>query len=163
MLATSDEGKWHIERADGFLDLNMIDQARRELEQVNPFERRYDNYIYAALRLALADARWGNAAQFARTLISRSHTREPDLYVRLAYAVRRAEGIEAARIILLQVLKRFPKIAVIPFNLACYACRLGQPDEAMAYLKKAFKLDPGLREDALDDEDLQPIRERLED
>jgi hypothetical protein len=50
---------------------------------------------------------------------------------------------------------------VIPFNLACYECQLGHPDEAMAFLEKAFKLDASFREQAFEDDDLKPIWARL--
>ena len=160
MLKISDNALWHIQRGDGYLDLKMYEEARRELQQVNSFDCRCDTYIKAAMRLALADARWGDAAQFARTLIERQPN-EPAFHVQLAYAVRRAESIEAARTILLEALKQFPKIAVIPFNLACYECQLGRYDKAMSYLRRAFKLDDSCQEQALEDEDLKPIWDRL--
>ena len=56
---------------------------------------------------------------------------------------------------------RFPKIAVIPFNLACYECQLGHPDAAMSFLQKSFRLDASFRDQALEDEDLKPIWDRL--
>ncbi len=161
MLRISDKGNWHIERADGFLDLNMIDQARRELEQVDSFDCRYDNYINCAMRLALAEKRWVDAAEFARKLIER-RPQEPAYHIQLAYAVRRAESIDAARKILLDARKLFPKVAVIPFNLACYECQLGHHDEAMSLLQKSFKLDPGFIDQAAEDDDLKPIWDRLE-
>ena len=160
MIKVSENALWHIQRCDGFLDLKMIDKARRELEQVGTFDARCDPYIAAALRLAIADSRWNDAVQLARTLIER-RTREPAFYVQLAYSVRRAESIDAARDILLDAKKRFPKVAVIPFNLACYECQLGHPDEAMVFLEKAFKLDASFREQAFEDDDLKPIWDRL--
>jgi tetratricopeptide (TPR) repeat protein len=160
LLRVSSDGLWHIQRGDGFLDLKMIDKARQELEQVGTFDRRCDSYIQAALRLAMADGQWSNAVQFAHTLIER-RSNEPAIYVQLAYSVRRGESIEAARDILLDARKRFPKVAVIPFNLACYECQLGHPDEALALLEKAFKLDASFREQAFEDDDLKPIWDRL--
>ena len=160
MLKVSSDGLWHIQRGDGFLDLKMIDKARQELEQVGTFDRRCDSYMDAALRLAMADNRWSDAVQFARTLIER-RPREPAFYIQLAYSIRRAESIEAARDILLDARKRFPKVAVIPFNLACYECQLGHPDEALALLEKAFKIDASFREQALEDDDLKPIWDKL--
>jgi predicted Zn-dependent protease len=160
LFKISDDARWHIQRGDGFLDLKMIDRAREELEQVGKFDRRCDAYIEAALRLAMADSRWNDAAQFARTLIDR-RPNEPAFLVQLAYAVRRGESIEAARDILLDAGKRFPKVAVIPFNLACYECQLGHADAAMSFLQKAFKLDASCREQALEDDDLKPIWDKL--
>jgi Tfp pilus assembly protein PilF len=52
---------------------------------------------------------------------------------------------------------RFPKAAIIFYNLACYECRLGEIEKARNYLKKAFDLDLNWRKAALDDEDLKPL------
>jgi Flp pilus assembly protein TadD len=160
LLKISSDALWHIQRGDGFLDLKMIDKARQELEQVGEFDRRCNSYIEAALRLAMADSRWSDAAQLARTLIER-RPKEPAFHIQLAYSIRRAESIEAARDILRDARKHFPKVAVIPFNLACYECQLGHPDEAMALLEKAFKLDASFREQAFEDDDLKPIWAKL--
>ena len=157
----SKDACWHLQRGDGFLDLKMIEEARRELEQVGKFDRRFDPYINASMRLATADGRWNDAAESARKLIERQPN-EPAYHVQLAYAIRRAESIDAARKILLSARKLFPKIAVITCNLACYECQLGHHDEAMALLEKVFKLDPAFIEQAADDDDLKPIWDRLE-
>ena len=155
-----DDVLWHLQRCDGFLDLKMIDKARRELEPIGAIHRQSDPFIEAELRLAMADNRWSDATQFARTLNVRRPD-EPVFCIQLAYSIRRAESIEAARDILLDAKNRFPKIAVIPFNLACYECQLGHPDEAMVFLEKAFKLDASFREQASEDDDLKPIWDRL--
>jgi predicted Zn-dependent protease len=138
----------------------MLDKARRELELIDPTQHQSDLFIDAELRLAMADNRWNDAAQFARTLNER-HPDNPAFSIQLAYSVRRGESIEAARDILLDARKRFPKVAVIPFNLACYECQLGHPDEAMAFLEKAFALDRSFREQAFEDDDLKPVWDRL--
>jgi predicted Zn-dependent protease len=156
----SEEATWHLQRCDGFLDLKMTDKARRELEQIDVAHRQSDPFIEAELRLAMADSRWSDAAQFARTLSERQPN-EPVFCIQLAYSVRRGESVEAARNILLDAKKRFPKVAVIPFNLACYECQLGHPDEAMAFLEKTFKLDAHFREQAFEDDDLKPIWDKL--
>jgi predicted Zn-dependent protease len=155
-----DDVRWHLQRCDGFLDLKMLDKARVEIEQIDAAHHQSDPFIEAGLRLAMAENRWNDAAQFARTLSERQPD-NPVFRVQLAYAVRRGESIEAARDILLDAKKRFPKAAVIPFNLACYECQLGHTDAAMTFLEKAFKLDAHFREQAFDDDDLKPVWDRL--
>jgi hypothetical protein len=53
-----------------------------------------------------------------------------------------------------EALGKFPNEAVIHYNLACYSCVSGRIEEGKVQLETAFKLDPSLREDALDDQDL---------
>lgn len=75
----------------------------------------------------------------------------------LAYALRRAESIEPARQLLLTLVERFPTLAVVHYNLACYECQLGNLDAAKERLKTAFKLDSALRLQALEDADLEAL------
>lgn len=152
---------WHLQRCDGYLDLKMPDIARSELEQIHAPYNNCDQYLEAELRLAMEDGRWSDAAKIAHKLRERRPT-EPMFCVQLAYATRRAESLESACNILLDALKRFPKIAVIPFNLACYECRLGRLEKAMDYLAKAFELDAAFRDQALEDDDLKPLWDKLE-
>jgi tetratricopeptide (TPR) repeat protein len=74
-----------------------------------------------------------------------------------AYATRRAESIPAAKEILLNAETKFPKEAIIKYNLACYFCQMGDTENAKNYLKQAFEIDSSWRLKALDDEDLRPL------
>ena len=78
-----------------------------------------------------------------------------------AYATRRANDLNAARDILVASLSKFPRDAIIYYNLACYDCQLGQIASAKQYLKQAFRIDPNWRSQALDDEDLKPLWDYL--
>jgi len=75
--------------------------------------------------------------------------------ISLAYATRRAVSVEAAKEILLNAESKFPKEAIIKYNLACYFCQTGDIDNANNYLKKAFRIDSTWRRSALADEDLE--------
>lgn len=78
------------------------------------------------------------------------------------HALNRTE--EAARI-LAPMEGKFPENAIIPYNLACYACLLGHTDRAQVLLNRALKLDNS-RENklcALADPDLAPLRARAEE
>lgn len=75
-----------------------------------------------------------------------------------SHAIRRAISIETAKEILLKAVSKFPKEGVLYFNLACYDCQLGQLDSARNFLNEAFQIDPAWRIQALQDEDLEPLR-----
>src|SRR2546423_5772991 len=79
----------------------------------------------------------------------------------MSLATRRANDLNAARDILVASLSKFPRDAIIYYNLACYDCRLGQIASAKQYLKQAFRIDPDWRSQALDDEDLKPLWDYL--
>ena len=50
--------------------------------------------------------------------------------ISLAYATRRAESIEAAKVILLEAVERHPKEPILHYNLTCYECQLGEVEVA---------------------------------
>jgi hypothetical protein len=77
--------------------------------------------------------------------------------LKLAFATRSAESIEAARRVLVETWKRHGKEPMLLFNLACYECQLGNLAKAKEMLGVVFELDPGMRVMALDDEDLKPL------
>jgi Flp pilus assembly protein TadD len=81
----------------------------------------------------------------------------PAAWINLAYAVRRAESIEAVNAILLKAHTLHPESAFIAFNLACYASVSGHMDEAKARLQHAIDLDKDVQPLALDDEDLRSL------
>ena len=64
---------------------------------------------------------------------------------------------------LLPAVKKFPEASLIPYNLACYACQLGDPAEARQWLRKAIAR--GERDEikrlALNDPDLAVLREEI--
>lgn len=155
-----DDDRWRLQRADGFLDLRMPGRARAELDGVSAGQRDGAPFRVLALRLAMDERAWSDAVCIA-AMLRDAHPDEPSFWIQLAYATRRAEGIEAAHRILSEAVARFPSVAVIPFNLACYACRLGRHDEALQRLDQACALDRQFHAMALEDEDLEPIWDRI--
>ena len=81
--------------------------------------------------------------------------------ISLAYAIRRADSIQAAKEVLLNAEPKFPNEPTIKYSLACYFCQTGDILNAKNYLKKTFELDPDCRMAALKDEDLKPLWESL--
>jgi len=85
---------------------------------------------------------------------------EPDVpqwTVSWAYAARRADCLDAARLILVNAVDRQPNVAIFHYNLACYECQLGLLDEARVRLQRTFELEPRFKLKALEDEDLEAV------
>jgi len=79
----------------------------------------------------------------------------------MSLATRRANDLNAARDILVASLSKFPREAIIYYNLACYDCQLNRIESAKQYLNQAFEIDPNWRLHALEDEDLKPLWDLL--
>jgi predicted Zn-dependent protease len=150
-----------LERAIGYLELGMADEAEKELEEISPEQAQRPEIVALRLDLAMKMAKWKQARQFAQHL-TELQPNEPQWIISLAFAVRRMENVRSAREILSQARSRFPAEALIPYNLACYACQLNEIDVARELLRQAFLLDGKLRKTAFDDEDLLQLRAELD-
>jgi Flp pilus assembly protein TadD len=143
--------------AEGYLALGMTRDAAEALAEIAPDEA--DALPVLAMRAAvfheLAD--WPRAAVAATRLCERSPG-DAAHWVQRAYAVRRAEGLETAREILLEARGRHPADPTIRFNLACYEAQLGRLELAREHLAEACRLDPAYAEMAKTDPDLAPLR-----
>lgn len=153
---------WIIQAADGFLDMKMTARAQEKLDQVPPGQRSRPDFKRVHLRLLMEQGLWGKAAETAKELLDLEPT-EAIHWIQLAYSVRRAQDLSAAKRILESARQRFPDEAIIPYNLSCYACQSGELDEARQLLRAAEQLGPYCRALAREDTDLQPLWDELEE
>ena len=75
----------------------------------------------------------------------------------MACALHELKRTQEAWSVLSAVVDKFPKQYLFRYNLACYACQLGNLKEAYGWLEKTFDLNPQARKMALDDKDLEPL------
>jgi Tfp pilus assembly protein PilF len=67
-------------------------------------------------------------------------------------------GISQAKEILDKAQPMFPKVWMIPYNLACYCAQRGKLDECQEWFKKAMAIDEQTAKRlAIDDPDLKPL------
>jgi hypothetical protein len=68
-------------------------------------------------------------------------------------------GLPAAWAALLPAGEKFPQEPMVAFNLACYACQLGDLAAAREWLARAERISgrAAIREQALADADLEPL------
>jgi tetratricopeptide (TPR) repeat protein len=147
--------------ACGYVQLQMFHEANEELDKIDAFLRAAPEILALRIEIYRGLAKWELMAQLAKRLIE-FQPDNPEWPVSLAYATRRAISIEAAKEILLNAERKFPKELVIKYNLGCYDCQLGNLKSAKNYLKQAFKIDPNWRVAALDDKDLEPLWANIE-
>jgi tetratricopeptide (TPR) repeat protein len=146
----------HCQAAIGYTELGMFEDASAELENVDPFNRTTPEVLSIRAAIYHGTKKWGLLLVVALQL-TRLEPGNIQWAVSLAYATRRAVSIQAAGDILLAAKANFPKEPIIPFNLACYYCQLGELDTAKDYLREAFGIDPKWRMAALEDRDLDPL------
>ena len=150
------ENQTHLTAAEGYLTLGLFIEAEAELARVSPDAQPRAEVLMVRVHLYQATKRWRDMQAAAMALVSLEPF-DPQWVLALAYAIRRANSIAAARVILAAALNQHPTNPMIQYNLACYDCQLGELRSAKKFLKTAFGLDPSLKSLALDDEDLEPL------
>src|SRR5215471_7308722 len=134
----------------------MFSDVDAELERIDPFNRAAPEVLAVRIAIYHGLKKWEAMREIAKRLAD-FEPQDVQWAVSYAYATRRAESIAAAKPILLNAEKRFPKEAIIKYNLACYFCQKEDIETAKAYLKKTFEIDSNWRSRALDDADLKPL------
>lgn len=151
-----------LQAAVGYLELGMLVEANDEIENLAPDLKTSSPVLGVRMQIYRAAEKWPLMEVVARELLKR-HSNEPVYWHDLAWAVRRADSINAAQKILLDASNRFPNDAMTHFNLGCYACQLGDIEEAKTRVGRAIELDAKFKMLALDDPDLEPLWKDIEE
>ena len=148
----------YLSFAQGWLDLGNPAEALAELARIRLPAREHPDVLHLHWRIRAEQRRWAEALEIARVLTSVAPD-DPISWIDQSYALHELRHTREARSQLLAVLKRFPDISIIPYNLACYSCQLGDHQEAIEWLAKAAALSgkDGIKKMALGDADLQPL------
>lgn len=149
-----------ITAAEGYIELGMPLEANEELEQIDADQRSHTEVLALRVKIYSALKKW----ELMQTVAKRLALIEPEnaqWTVSWAYATRRGDSIEAARIILVNAVQRMPDAVILHYNLACYECQLGKAEDAKGRLERAFELEPRYRIKTLEDEDLERFWDSL--
>lgn len=150
-----------LEYARGYLTLGLASEAKAEMARI-PVALQEELEVQELWVDVLMELKvWKRVVRMARTVTAKKPESER-AWIAWAYALRELQQIEEAQEVLLRAEKLHGrKSGVLHYNLACYACLLGDQDEAERRLERACKLDTSWREAALEDPDLKDLRPRL--
>ncbi len=155
---------FYVSAAIGWLELGNAKEARAELEQVSAPSRQHPGVLSVHWQIHALAEQWNDAYEVAQTLVGVAPG-EPHGWLHRAYAARRkSEGsLQLAWDALFPAAEKFPKESIISFNLACYACQMGSPLDALRWLKKAMVVGDAdeIRSMALGDRDLEPLWDQI--
>jgi hypothetical protein len=104
----------------------------------NPLNRATPEVLALRIEIYRKLVKWELMAEIAKRL----NEFQPDdvqWAVSRAYATRRASSIQPAKEILLSAEPKFPKEAIIKYNLACYFCQLGDLEMAKNSIGSTFQ------------------------
>ena len=91
----------HVLASSGYLELGMFDDAAMVLEEIAPEDKTRSEVLGTRVSIYLAAKKWDMAAAVASHLV-KVDPQTAGWWISLAYAVRRAESVEEAEIILLR-------------------------------------------------------------
>jgi Flp pilus assembly protein TadD len=148
----------HLAYAAGYLQLDMLAESRAELENLSPELLATPAALSLRLELAMAEEDWAEVLARAPELVAHDNTEERP-WIAWAYALRELQRIEEARDTLLTGVRLIKKpTLLVAYNLACYACLLGDLNEARRLLAGVCAEDNSWRAIAREDEDLAALR-----
>ena len=154
----------HLRAALGWLELGNAVEANAELDRISPALRTHPAVLVLRYDVYSQSKQWDAAAEIAGTQVKLT-PEDPGAWISLAYATRRKPGggIPQARQILTEAQPKFPDQSLIPYNLACYECQLGNLKEAWQWLEKAFAIGgiKPMKKMALADPDLEPLWDKI--
>ena len=149
-----------LNAAVGWLGLGSRNDAKAELDAISVANQRHPDVLDARWAIHVQEKQWDAALDVARELLQRAPDRAEG-WLHHAYALRRATdgGLAKAWEALKPAAEKFPEEPIVPFNLSCYACQMGQLDEARIWLKRAIKVGgkDKIKLMALCDGDLEPL------
>lgn len=151
----------HLAAAKGWLELLAFDDAARELDSIRPELRDHSQVLEVRWALAANTGRWDEALAISQA-IARLAPSKPEGWIYQGSALAELGRHTDAHAALLQGHERFPDDEIIAYDLACVCCALGRDGEAVDWIRTAIVLGGSeMRKRAIDDPDLQLIRDRI--
>lgn len=143
----------HLQRAAGYRELGMLDDAHDEVERTLLEDRFCREVLVERLLIYNKMEQWDLVAGVARQLAADEPT-EAQWWIQWAYGTRMHKGLEEGIAVLVDAKERFPAHPTVTYYLGTYNCAGGDVETARALVTEAIRLDKSLRKVAIEDEDL---------
>lgn len=149
--------------AEGWFELGRLDESLNELRQLSPAGRQHPEVLELHWRILAQQREWTEALEVALRMTETS-PEQAGGWIHQSFTLHELRRTREAWTILLPVAPRFPEESIIPYNLACYACQLGELQAARDWLQRAVRMRPKneIKSMALHDPDLAPLRDYVE-
>ena len=152
----------HVNATIGWLMLGNVAEARVEFEKLSTPGRRQPQVLGVEWSLLSQEQRWDEAVVAAEAQLTATPD-DPEPWIHRSFALHELRRTRDAFDMLLPAAIRFPKETIIPYNLACYRCQLGDLPDARRWFARTLAPGKSPAEKrlrlgaALHDADLQPL------
>ncbi len=152
----------HLKAAQGWIELGNHTEANEELGKIANQSQEHPEVLEARWKVYASVQQWDECVRVANTLINVAPERMSG-WLSKSIALHGLNRIQEAFDTLSPVADKFSHVAIIPYDLACYACRLGRLQEAKQWLERSFKSGDAdrLKAMAMEDPELEPIRKEI--
>lgn len=155
-----DEPTW-LEKARGYIDLGMHDEAWAELEAL-PIDLGDRPEALEMRIIVLLDRReFGQAYEVATSLAEMDSDHHAG-FIQGAFALHSLGRTQEAIDFLQTGPESLRDEQCYFYNIACYEIALGRPEAALTWLLQSIELDPRNRTRALKDPDLTPLHDKIQ-
>jgi predicted Zn-dependent protease len=149
-----------LDRARGYLDLAMYEEAWREIDLLPSDKRDHPDAREFRIIIRLDEGRTEEALALCGILCS-LHPENHAGFIQGAFCLHALGRTEDA----IELLQSGPETLrdepVYFYNLACYELALGKDQAALTWLRLSIEMDRTFRDRALADPDLAPIAEAI--
>ena len=149
-----------LEAAEGYLELDMPQQALRELSALG--DTYDDGFTFERYRLCGEAFRQGKRYEHALGAYLRALRIQDDdvsVLTALAWCYKRTDRIDKAIEFAEEAYQANPREPVLLYNLACYFAVAGHREQALMWLGRALRMNSSLRGLICDESDFDSMRD----
>ena len=151
-----------LEWSAEYLSTGNPQAASSKLEKISPVFRSHPEVLEMQFKIFQQEKRWRAALDTARKY-SQIAPEKVNGWLAQAASMHEMEMTEPAMDTLIPLVTMFPNEHLIPYDIACFASRLGRLEEAQQWLNRAFNIGgkAKLLKKVLTEPDLEPLRHHL--
>jgi predicted Zn-dependent protease len=154
--------RFYASAVEGWLQLGNLTEAKAELAMIGKAWRDHPEVLHVTWQVHAQEKSWERCLEVAQRCITAS----PQLsqgYIHRSFALHEMKRTREAWDQLQPQARRFADEPIVAYNLACYACQLGNLKAARQWLRRATKLGGAdkITAMALRDQDLKPLWNKL--
>ena len=148
------------EKIRGYIDLKMFEEASAAIEDLPTEERSSPDTQELRIIIMLDQGRIHDAWELC-AILSDLHPDNHAGFIQGAWCLHARGETERAIEHLNSGPSSLKEEPIYFYNLACYELALGKKQAALTWLKRSFEMDPPSRAKALEDPDLEDLREAI--
>ena len=157
-VTISRRDRHRLEAAEGYLLLEMPEQALRELDGIR--RSGFNNAAVSRTRgEALRDLRRHEEAIVDFEQADELEADDLTTLMGMAWCLKRTDRLPDAIDVMKRAYKAHPEEPVVLYNIACYLALADEKEQALSWLGRALRMEPGLRRLISEEPDFDGLRD----